>query len=109
MREIILPQIGCGLDKLEWTRVLNIIFRSFANTDIRFNIFLQKVKWNSNFENALLAEEFSNDKETRKNVFNMATARKPALEGMLQTPPKVDGDTELRAFPRMTYSEFTAY
>ena len=90
-----------GLDKLEWTRVSNIILRLFANTDIRVNIFLQKAKWNSNLDNALPAEEYSNDEEKRKKVFYMATAGKLALEGMLQTPPKIDRNdrvSELRSF-----------
>ena len=42
IKEINLPQIVCGLDKLEWTRVLKIILSLFANTDIRVNIFLQR-------------------------------------------------------------------
>ena len=101
IREVSLPQVGCGLDKLEWTQVLNKNLPMFANTDIRVNIFLQKVKRNSNFDSALLAEEYTSDEETHKNVFNMATARKLAFEGMLQTPSKVDcndHDTGLRAF-----------
>ena len=98
IREIELAQIRCGPGKLEWTRVLNIILRLFADTDFRVNILLPKVKWNSNFDNALLAEEYSNDEETCKNVFHKATAQKLALEGVLQTPPNVDRDLEFRAF-----------
>ena len=99
--EINLPQNGCGLDKLEWTRVLNKNLRFFANTHVRVNIFLQKFRGNSNVGNALLLGEYSNDNETRKNVFYLATARKLAREGKLQASPKSDHNNrnnELRAF-----------
>ena len=86
IKEINLPQIGCGLDKLEWARVFNIILCLFANTDIRVNIFLQKVHVNSNFDNTLLAEEYPNDEKTRMDIFHMANARKLAFEGMLKMP-----------------------
>ena len=84
--QINLPQIGCGRDKLEWTRVLNITLCLFANTDVRVNIFLQKVQCNSNLDNALLKEEYPNDEKTRMDIFHMAQARKLAFEGMLKTP-----------------------
>ena len=61
IEEITLSQIGCGLDKLEWARFFNLILCLFANTDIRVNIFLQKVHVNSNLDNTLLAEEYPND------------------------------------------------
>ena len=83
--EINLPQIGCGLDKLEWARVFNIILCLFGNTDIRVNIFLQKVHVHSNLDNTLLAEEYANDEKTRKDIFHMAKARKLAFEGILKT------------------------
>ena len=86
IKEINLPQIGCGLDKLEWARVFIIILCLFANTDIRVNIFLQKVHVNSNLDNTLLAEEYPNDEKTRMDLFHMANARKLAFEGMLKTP-----------------------
>ena len=86
IQEINLPQIGCGLDKLEWARVFSIILCLFANTDIRVNIFLQKVHVNSNIDNTLLAEEYPNDEKTRMDIFHMAKARKLAFEGMLKTP-----------------------
>ena len=86
IQEINLPQIGCGLDKLEWAPVFNIILRLFANTDIRVNIFLQKVDVNSNLDNTLLAEEYPNDEKTRMDIFHMANARKLAFEGMLKMP-----------------------
>ena len=86
IKEINLPQIGCGLDKLEWARVFNINLCLFANTDIRVNIFLQKVHVNSNLDNTLLAEEYPNDEKTRTDIFHMANARKLAFEGKLKTP-----------------------
>ena len=101
IREIKLPQNGRGFDKLEKTRVLKTFLGLFANSHIRVKLFLQKFRWNSNFDNALLVEEYSNDEETRKKVIHLATARKLALEGKLQTPPKSDckdRETGLRAF-----------
>ena len=86
IKEINLPQIGCGLDILEWARVFNIILCLFANTDIRVNIFLQKVNVHSNLDNTLLAEEYPNDEKTRMDIFHMAQAQKLAFEGMLKTP-----------------------
>ena len=86
IKEIHLPQIGCGLDQLEWARVFTIILCLFANTDIRVNIFLQKVQVHSNLDNTLLAEEYPKDEKTRMDIFNMATARKLAFEGMLKMP-----------------------
>ena len=86
IEEINLPQIGCGLDKLEWARVFNIILCLFAITDIRINIFLQKVHVNSNLDNTLLAEEYPNDEKTRMDIFHMANAGKLVFEGMLKTP-----------------------
>ena len=112
IRELNLSQIGCGLDIPECTRVLNTILRLYANTDIGVNIVLQKVQWNSNFDNAFFAEESSNDEETRKKFFPMAMARKLALEAMLQTPPKIDQnnrDAELRAFKPDRRFQFFAY
>ena len=86
IKEINLPQIGCGLDKLEWARVFNIILCLFANTDILVNIFLQKIHVNSNLDNTLLAEEYPNDEKARMDIFHMANALKIAFEGMLKTP-----------------------
>ena len=85
-KQSILPQIGCGLDKLGWARVFNIILYLFANTEIWVDIFLQKVHVHSNLDNTLLAEEYPNDEKTRMDLFHMAQARKLAFEGMLKTP-----------------------
>ena len=86
IKGINLPQIGFGLDKLEWARVFNIILCLFANTDIRVNIVLQKFHVNSNLDNTLLAEDYPNDKKTRRDIFHMANARILAFEAMLKTP-----------------------
>ena len=86
IKEINLPQIGRGLDKLEWARVFNIFLCLFGNTDIWVNIFLQKVHVNSNLDKTLLAEEYPNDKKTRMDIFHMTKARKLPFEGMLKTP-----------------------
>ena len=61
IRQTNLPQIACGLYEMDRTRVLNIILQLFANTDIRVETFLQKVRWNSNFDNAPLGKEYSID------------------------------------------------
>ena len=99
IKEINLPQIGRGLDKLEWARVSNILLCLFANTDIRVHIFMQKVHVNSNLDNTFLAEEYPNDEKTRLHVFHTAAARKLTLEGMLKTPTinRNNRATELRA------------
>ena len=86
IKEINLPQIGCGLDTLEWARVFNIFLCLFANTDIRVNILMKKVHVHSNIDNTLLAEEYPNDEKTRRDIFHMAQARKLVFEGMLKTP-----------------------
>ena len=86
IKEINLPQIGSGLDKLEWAPVFNINLCLFANTDIRVNIFLQKVHVNSNHDNSLLAEEYLHDKKTRMDIFHIANARNLAFEGLLKLP-----------------------
>ena len=86
IKEINLPQIGCGLDKLEWALVFNILLCLFANTDVRVNILLQKVHVISNLDNTLLAEEYPNDEKTRMDIFHMANAQNLAFEGMLKTP-----------------------
>ena len=84
IREINLPQIGSRLDKLEWKRVSNIVLRIFSNFDIQVNIFFQKDKKHSNFDNALLAQQYPHYEKTRIDIFHMAKARKLALEGMLK-------------------------
>ena len=34
IKDIAMPKIGCGLDKLEWSKVKSIIFDVFKDTDI---------------------------------------------------------------------------
>ena len=85
-KEISLPQIACGLDKLEWARDFNIILCLLAITDIQVNNFLQQFHMNTNLDNTLLGEKYPIDEKTRIHVFHMAEARKLAFEGMLKTP-----------------------
>ena len=86
VKETNLPQIGCGLDKLEWARVFKIILCLFANTDIRVNIFMQIAHVNFNLDNTLLEEDHANDEKTQMDIFHMAKARKVTFDGMLTTP-----------------------
>lgn len=39
IRKLALPKIGCGLDKLEWSRVLLILQEIFAETGIELRIY----------------------------------------------------------------------
>ena len=84
--EISLPQIGCGLDTLEWTEVLTEIIHIFGHSGIRVKLFLRK--WHSNplNENLIIAEEYDEDEETNRRLIHMCTARKLAFEGLLQNP-----------------------
>ena len=41
--EISLPQIGCRLDKLEWTKVLTGIIHIFGHSGIRVKLFFTKM------------------------------------------------------------------
>ena len=36
-----LPQIGCGIDKLEWTKVLTDIIHIFGHSGIRVKLFYE--------------------------------------------------------------------
>ena len=85
--EISLPQIGCGLDNLEWKKVLTDIIHIFGHSGICVKLFLRK--WHSNPLNAnvIIAEENDNDEETNGRFFHMCTARKLAFDGLLQNPP----------------------
>ena len=40
--EISLPQIGCGLDKLEWTKFLTDMIHIFGHSGICVKLFLRK-------------------------------------------------------------------
>jgi O-acetyl-ADP-ribose deacetylase (regulator of RNase III) len=39
LTSVSMPQIGCGLDKLEWSKVLKIIHEIFADTDIAITVY----------------------------------------------------------------------
>ena len=82
-----LPQIGCGLDKLEWTKVLTDIFHIFGHSGICVKLLLRK--WHSNplNENFIIAEEYDKDEEANRRLIHMCTARKLAFEGLPQNPP----------------------
>lgn len=38
IKELLMPKIGCGLDKLEWKSVKKIIFSVFENTDMKITV-----------------------------------------------------------------------
>lgn len=38
VRKVAMPKIGCGLDKLHWDDVKNVIFDVFADTDIEIKV-----------------------------------------------------------------------
>lgn len=38
IKELLMPKIGCGLDKLEWKDVKRIILKTFDDTDIKVTI-----------------------------------------------------------------------
>lgn len=39
LKRILMPKIGCGLDRLEWSLVKQIIEKVFEETDIEIKIF----------------------------------------------------------------------
>lgn len=39
IRQLAMPRIGCGLDKLDWNQVSELIQRIFANDDIEITIY----------------------------------------------------------------------
>ena len=85
--EISLPQIGCGLDELEWKKVLTDIIHIFEHRGICVKLFFRK--WHSNplNENLIIAEEYDKDEETNRRLFHMCTARMLAFEGLLNNLP----------------------
>ena len=85
--EISLPQIGCGLVKLEWTKVLTYIIHIFGHIEICVKLFLPKWPSNPLNENLIIAEEYDKDEETKRRLTHMCTARKLAFVGLLQNPP----------------------
>lgn len=39
IKKLAMPRIGCGLDRLDWSRVRDIILGIFADTDIEIKVF----------------------------------------------------------------------
>lgn len=39
IKDVSLPRIGCGLDKMDWSIMKNIILTEFANTDINVSVY----------------------------------------------------------------------
>ena len=87
VREIYLRQIGCGLDKREWRNVLLLLIHVFSGSGIQVNIYLRKIHSKIHVNIALLEEQTSHDEDTRRHVYHMATARRLALEGNLESTP----------------------
>ena len=88
--EIRLPELGCGLDKLDWKHVLLNIVNVFGNTEITLGKLLVKVQNPMRSENMFLAEEYSSDEEMQRRVEGTSQAWNLALEGMLQCFPTND-------------------
>ena len=42
--EIVMPKIGCGLDRLKWNEVSLLIKDTFADTDVNITIYIWKAK-----------------------------------------------------------------
>ena len=86
--EISLPQIGFGLNKLEWKKVLTDIIHIFGHSGFFVKLFFLR-NWHSNPLNEILiiAEEYDKDEETNRRFFHMCTARKLAFEGLLNNLP----------------------
>ena len=85
--EISLPQIGCGLEKLKWTKILTDIIHIFGHSGICVKLFFRKRHRNPLNEKLTIGEEYDKDKETNRRLFRMCTARKFASERLLQNPP----------------------
>ena len=39
VKELCMPRIGCGLDKLEWNRVRTILEKEFSETSVRITVY----------------------------------------------------------------------
>ena len=63
LTEIRLPQLGCGLDNLDWKHGLLNIVNDFGNPEITLDIFLLKVHNTIGSENMFLAEEYTSDEK----------------------------------------------
>ena len=105
------PQIGCGLDELDWSKVRTLIKEVFRPTSIEIVVFLKPLKEPprasqnpvNSFDNAVAAET-PNISET---LTSLASAQRadPALKNLFQwvtrgTPPSTH---ELQGLPRATW------
>ena len=108
---ISMPQIGCGLDKLDWTKVQTLIQEIFRHTNIEIIVFLKPLKEPlrasqdpvDSFDIAVVAET-PNMSET---LPSLASAQKAdtVLKNLFQwvtrgTPPSTH---ELQGLPRATW------
>lgn len=39
VEELIMPKIGCGLDRLNWNEVKNMIIKTFQNTNLIITVY----------------------------------------------------------------------
>ena len=108
---ISMPQIGCGLDKLDWIKVRTLIQEVFRSTNIEVIVFLKPSKGpprasqNSvdSFDDVVAAETPNNS----QTLIFLASAQKadPALKNLFQwvtrgTPPSTH---KLQGLPRATW------
>ena len=95
---ICMPQIGCGLDEVDWSKVRTLIREVFRRTNIKIIVFLKPSKQPprasqdsvDSFDNAVGAET-PNDSETLTSLA-LAQRADPALKNLFQqvrrgTPP----------------------
>ena len=108
---ISMPQIGCGLDKLDWSKVRTLIKEVFRPTNIETIVFLKPLKEPprasqnpvNSFDNAVAAET----PIISETLTSLASAQRadPALKNLFQwvtrgTPPSTH---ELQGLPRATW------
>ena len=108
---ISMPQIGCGLNKFDWSKVRTLIKEVFRRTNIEIIVFLKPLKEplragqdsKDSFDNAVAATTL-NDSEM---LTSLASAQRadPALKNLFQwvtlgTPPST---LELQETPRATW------
>ena len=108
---ISMPQIGCGLDKLDWRIVRTLIKEVFRPTNIEIIVFLKPFKEPpracqnpvNSFDNAVAAETPT----ISETLTSLASAQRadPALKNLFQwvtrgTPPSTH---ELQGLPRATW------
>ena len=106
-----MPQIGCGLDKLDWRKVRTLIKEVFRPTNIGIIVFLKPLKEPprasqnpvNSFDNAVAAET-PNNSETLTSLESAQRAN-PALKNLFQwvtrgTPANTH---ELEGLPRATW------